>query len=515
MDHSFNIASETKKGESEGEERGVEERITEGASGSRSSTPRVIIEREDERERERERKKRKQKLLEKKRVERRDRSGSTDDREKMDTEQEISGTEGDAEVSVGVGDMEVAVEPEKKRKRKSGMLKKGNGDGSGKRGGGEREEEREREKEREKERVGEQILRDRLKEVCVTMWGVVSREENKISKAVGAQIQRGVLEFQDILSDLLAENRALKAAMQEKELACQRLVRQAELLGGDQRRVDQRGGEGQRKEEEGRERELMKDQGSERRAEERTGRSYAVVVRGKGTKEAKVVEDRLREAEKGMGLKVQSVRATKEGKVVLELATAEDKMRVMEEHALKVAGLRVEEPRRFPPLMIIRGVPKGMKDEQILSEVFTRNLRGKVDEKEYKAKVRVKRRTMGRTRDKEGIILEVTGRIKEALIGMEREGRVFVEWGVCFAEVWEQIPRCFGCYGFAHRVADCKKRLCSRCCKGGHLVKDCREKEATCGNCRAKGLNDRHGVWSEACPELRWRLQRWRERVQE
>ncbi|CAB0034404.1 unnamed protein product [Trichogramma brassicae] len=252
--------------------------------------------------------------------------------------------------------------------------------------------------------------------------------------------------------------------------------------------------------------------------EERTQvkRSYVVVVRGKGLKEGKDVQSKLERVEKGMGFKVKGVRNMKEGRVLVELADEAERKRMLEDRRLREAGLRVEKPKTFPPLVLIRAVPKGMNDDELLDEVYVRNLKEEVDAEEMERTMRVKFRIGARSREKEGVLLEVLPRIRQALLGTGSAARIYIGMRVLyFVETFERVTRCFSCYGFNHRAIECKRgKLCSRCCKKGHLAGDCHESEE-CGNCRERKRECRHSVLSRTCPEMLLRLGRWKERVQE
>ncbi|CAB0043089.1 unnamed protein product [Trichogramma brassicae] len=130
-----------------------------------------------------------------------------------------------------------------------------------------------------------------------------------------------------------------------------------------------------------------------------------------------------------------------------------------------------------------------MKDDELLDEVYVRNLKEEVDaEERWERTMRVKFRIGARSREKEGVVLlEVSPRIRQALLGTGSEARLYIGMRAYFVEAFERVSRCFGCYGFNHRAIECKRgKLCSRCCKEGHLAADCREPEE-CGNCRILG----------------------------
>ncbi|KAL7289394.1 hypothetical protein TKK_0016594 [Trichogramma kaykai] len=155
-----------------------------------------------------------------------------------------------------------------------------------------------------------------------------------------------------------------------------------------------------------------------------------------------------------MGLKFKGVRSMKEGRMLVELADEAERKRMLEDRRLREAGLRVEKPKTFPPLFLIRAVPKGMKDDELLDEVYVRNLKEEVDAEEMERTMRVKFRIRSRSREKEGVVLEVSPRIRQALLGTGSEARLYIRMRLYFVEAFERVSRCFGCYGLNHRAIE-------------------------------------------------------------
>uniref|UniRef100_A0ABD2W2L4 CCHC-type domain-containing protein n=2 Tax=Trichogramma kaykai TaxID=54128 RepID=A0ABD2W2L4_9HYME len=237
--------------------------------------------------------------------------------------------------------------------------------------------------------------------------------------------------------------------------------------------------------------------------------TYALVVKGGEVKEGSKVKEKLMEMGKGMNVKVKAIRQTKEG-VIMELASEEKRKKVLTEEGWKDKGLHFEQPKVFPPLVSIVGVPKDMDNQELVEEVWLKNLSTRMKQDDDFG-MKVKRRNSGRgTGQFDTVILEVTPNVRDVLLDL---GRVYVGFGSCRVYLYERVLRCLGCYGYAHIKRDCRRaERCIRCGKEGHKGKDCKGK-VECGNCRDKGMNCQHSALSEACPEHKWRLQKWRERV--
>ncbi|CAB0041974.1 unnamed protein product [Trichogramma brassicae] len=276
-----------------------------------------------------------------------------------------------------------------------------------------RKEERMRDRELEGAERDEDYLAN-MYNISQDLVHYMALEASKIPKMAAAQVGVRVSALQNLVSSLVAENSALKARLEEKERVEEQLwARMSEMCSRGEVAVSQR--------------EPLVQQEEERTP---VRRSYAVVVRGKGMKEGKDVQSKLERVEKGMGLKVKGVRSMKEGRVLVELADEAERKRMLEDRRLREAGLRVEKPKTFPPLVLIRAVPKGMKDDELLDEVYVRNLKEEVDAEEMERTMRVKFRIGARSREKEGVCWEVSPRIRK--------------------HFWEQVARLGSILGCGH-----------------------------------------------------------------
>ncbi|KAL7289411.1 hypothetical protein TKK_0016609 [Trichogramma kaykai] len=144
-------------------------------------------------------------------------------------------------------------------------------------------------------------------------------------------------------------------------------------------------------------------------------RSYAVVVMEKGNKEAKQVEEKLKRVESCLGLKVEGMRNTREEKVVVELATEEDKNTLLGEKKIKDAGLNISEPSKYPPLVRIKDLPRGIESDQLFDDLFVRNFKDDVDAHVFEKEVKVKFR-MRKGESKEGVVIEMSPDIVKVLL---------------------------------------------------------------------------------------------------
>ncbi|CAB0033470.1 unnamed protein product, partial [Trichogramma brassicae] len=329
----------------------------------------------------------------------------------------------------------------------------------------------------------------------------MARDDAKIAKFASAQVGIRVRKMQDIVSRLVVENAVLRTRLEEKEEVATRLwtVMKSGTGGGI--------GHG------GRPDATAPEGGQVKDTRERASRkpTYAVVLQGSGEMDKGQLQNSLRELSSSVTAKVERVREMRGGKVMMELATEEDRQVLLHDQRLKDLGIKAQKERKFPPLVEVKGIDREMGDDRLLDEIWQRNLVDEVPAHEFEGKARVKMKIGRRDKDQCSVILEVSPRIRDVML---EKGRVFVGWEAHKVSIFERTLRCLKCYGFAHKAKDCKKQArCGNCGEEGHLRKDCTN-GVGCAVCKEKGEKGEHSTWSETCPEARRRREKWRERTE-
>lgn len=242
------------------------------------------------------------------------------------------------------------------------------------------------------------------------------------------------------------------------------------------------------------------------------GKSYSLIVKGANESLSSMeVKRRIVESVGGdTNLKVKGIRQMKNGGVVVEAATEEDRKRLAR-CPLGDAGLRADAPRRLDPRVIVYDFPSSVTDDTLLEELDKRNLDGLVRSEELKKKVRIVRREKkGKDAKVGNVVIEMPSECKEKLL---KNGRVYVGLMSYRVRVCEKVLRCHGCMLFDHRVSDCKsERVCYKCGEVGHQARECRSPEV-CVNCKRRNRPADHSSLSTECPEFVWRLNLFRKRV--
>lgn len=201
-----------------------------------------------------------------------------------------------------------------------------------------------------------------------------------------------------------------------------------------------------------------------------------------------------------VGLKVERVSAVRD-KGVRIVAREADMARIKALPSLVREGLEVRETAKLNPRLLVFGVPSSYTREQIVSDLFTLNLKGfKCDQSDVKVIYVFPPR--GRTVT--NCVIEVSPEVRAFMLRMSKLYFGFVS---CRFRDYVRILQCYRCLAFGHIARDCSASPRCGHCAGEHEGKDCSRREVApvCFNCRGGGSVDMgHTAFdSRACPILR------------
>lgn len=238
--------------------------------------------------------------------------------------------------------------------------------------------------------------------------------------------------------------------------------------------------------------------------------TFAVVVKGADGMEidASTVQQKLdTDVGRQVEVRVKSVRPLQAG-VRLEMCSKEEVDKLKASPAFKSAGLCVEDVRPMGVRMIVTGVKSSITTDDLMSDIYNRNVREIMSHEAYVASVKcINRVQTDGTLD--NVVLEVPERLRDA---WGQQGRLFIGWSSCRVHVLENALGCHKCYALGHRLSECgmKNFVCKKCGKEGHMKRACVNAEE-CRNCKLKGLPCNHSVTSLAnCPVYRAAYERLR-----
>ncbi|KAJ8932452.1 hypothetical protein NQ314_014648 [Rhamnusium bicolor] len=213
-------------------------------------------------------------------------------------------------------------------------------------------------------------------------------------------------------------------------------------------------------------------------------KTYALAVEDSGKNYNTV----LKNIKKTVGNKpvsniIRGLRSTKDGKLLVITDKDEDAvgklMKTMESATETIKVRRTGEATKME-VVHIRGLDAVTKREEVVASIETKL--GSLDGKSYK---------LSELRPNAGNTLATTLTInKEDAEIVMRDRHVRIGIVRCSTDRRINFSRCFKCWSYDHKEADCKgsnrKNLCYKCGKDGHLSKDCKEQEA-CPICEVIG----------------------------
>lgn len=170
---------------------------------------------------------------------------------------------------------------------------------------------------------------------------------------------------------------------------------------------------------------------------------------------------------------------------------------------LRDAGLMIRDKVLLRPRLLIRNVPNNIELNNVAEEICVRNLNAAAPN-EIKVVFVYPQRNNRNDRD---IVIEVSPSIRNQIIN---RGRIYIGYGACRVEDHLRVVQCYKCVKFGHIAKDCKQdNVTCGYCTQSHLSKDCTGKDTRrCRNCQDAKLQDvNHFAFDiDACPILARRI---------
>lgn len=200
------------------------------------------------------------------------------------------------------------------------------------------------------------------------------------------------------------------------------------------------------------------------------------------------------------GAKVSRIKEIGSRGILIESPNESDLTKIKESFVLKQAGFIVRDPIKPGPKIIIYDVPNDMNDEDLVNQIWERNL-----DESHPATMRPCIRPRFRVGPKEtGVshrVVEVPGQVLKALLSA---GRVYLNLGSHRVREYLDIHRCYKCQRYGHKADRCnEKQVCGHCGIKGHKIGDCakKDKKPVCSNCLRRRKPATHSVTNPSCPE--------------
>lgn len=129
----------------------------------------------------------------------------------------------------------------------------------------------------------------------------------------------------------------------------------------------------------------------------------------------------LRDVSGDLNVRVKAVQKTRSGGIAIETVS---KKELKECVRFAEVGLKMEEPRKIGPKLIVYDVPNVLTNEEFLTDLFSKNLRECVGESVFKERVRVILRSSKKDAACGNVIVEVPVCVRDRLC---MKGHVFIK----------------------------------------------------------------------------------------
>ncbi|XP_028176645.1 uncharacterized protein LOC114364620 [Ostrinia furnacalis] len=233
---------------------------------------------------------------------------------------------------------------------------------------------------------------------------------------------------------------------------------------------------------------------------------HSVIITSKDDKETgDEIINRVRETvnAKDGWVTVERVRKVKDRKVVVGCRTEEARQRIKERLKGAADHLSVEDIKNQDPMVVLKDVLLVNSDEDILLALKNQNADVFADVKKEDNRVEIKYRRKARNQLCSHVVLKVSPRLYNNLIG---RGYAHIDMQRIKVEDQSPLIQCSSCLGYGHGRRFCKETIpkCSHC-GGPHMKRDCADwlagEAPRCCNCTAAKMVDsvEHNAFSPEC----------------
>lgn len=213
-------------------------------------------------------------------------------------------------------------------------------------------------------------------------------------------------------------------------------------------------------------------------------------------------------------IRIKGIRQMRKKGLIIEVDRKED-VELLKEANLGQNKLKVEEPRKTDPALIIFDVEMEYKEDEIRKDLIGKNLGylNETEKKELEGQINFKHKF----RTKENRANWIVQMPAKFLITLVNKGKIFMQWRTHRVSNYVNVVRCFKCQAYGHMAKSCSSANshCETCGSTDHLKLECDKKDKPkCINCcRSKRKEMWHNVRSKDCPEYKKQVEIFNSRV--
>jgi len=210
-------------------------------------------------------------------------------------------------------------------------------------------------------------------------------------------------------------------------------------------------------------------------------------------------------------LKVKSIRQMSRKGLVMEVDSARDK-ELIKAAKLDEIGLKLEEPKRIKPSLIMYDVEKEFRSEELQQELLWKNIDNITEENvdEISKKVKFKHCFGVKNSNTVNWIVQLDEGLWRQLVA---RAKVYMNWRVHNVKEYINMVRCYKCHG--HIAKFCSQdEFCEKCGEKGHTKTSCQKDTAICVNCKkARRKSDQHAVRNLDYPEYQRHVELYKNKI--
>lgn len=235
--------------------------------------------------------------------------------------------------------------------------------------------------------------------------------------------------------------------------------------------------------------------------------TWSMVVKGgKGVSSQEVERKVKAEVGPTLGVRVHDIFPIRDGGVVIRTPSMAEREKAVANAKFGELGLEVIVRDKLGPRVVVQKVPSEITVDEFMKDLFELNFSAMMCFDDFKKTVRLVSSPWKSDDRSVSVVLEGNARAMQHLLDTDR---CYIKWFSFRVREYDDVPCCYRCLGFDHRINSCrvKEDICRCCGQAGHVASRCKN-NVFCRNCALRGQPADHFMLSRDCPIFSMRLSR-------